>query len=152
MGAAISVGGTQELIAALKAVTDKTRRRALRRGAKKALDPVLKKAIENVPVDSGLLLVSLRLQISVSRNRLTARVSASHRSATKKRGEIRAYHAHLVEYGHAPSGGYAKREGATDVPAYPFLRPAWDAVGDQRIADAFEQEVLAEAQKAFAGK
>lgn len=33
-------------------------------------------------------------------------------------------YAYWVEFGHAPSGWYANMSDATDVPAYPFFRPA----------------------------
>lgn len=36
-------------------------------------------------------------------------------------------HGHLIEYGHRPSGWYAKQASATFVPPYPFMRPAFDS-------------------------
>lgn len=60
-------------------------------------------------------------------------------------------HGHLVEYGHKPSGWYAKQTGATYIPPQPFLRPAFDAHKRQALTLATQHHranVEREAQKA----
>lgn len=48
----------------------------------------------------------------------------------------RAPHAHLVEFGHVMTVNRGPNKGRVirQVPAYPFLRPAWDATRDQVLA------------------
>jgi len=60
-------------------------------------------------------------------------------------------HGHLVEYGHQPSGWYARQAGAKFVRARAFMRPAWDTHKREALTIAIQQHrarVEREAQKA----
>lgn len=60
-------------------------------------------------------------------------------------------HGYLVEYGHKPSGWYAKQERAQYVPAKPFMRPAYESHKQEALALAIREHrarIEREAQKA----
>lgn len=55
--------------------------------------------------------------------------------------KYRTYYARFVEFGHQPSGWYAKMKGAKRVPEHPFARPAFDEQVDQS-ADVIENSLV----------
>lgn len=107
------VTGFKELDAALAELPKATERSVLRRVAKKALEPMLERAKELVPVDEGNLRDSL-----VIGTRLTSRARRADKQ--EPREGVRLF------MGTANRNGVPREFGSVRSPAQPYMRPAWD--------------------------
>lgn len=112
-----------------RSLTDKV----LQGTAKKALQPVAAAAAATVRREDGDLAGSIAI---------STRLSKRQRKLFRKRGEIAVYagpggpkgaHGHLVEFGTRPRfHNNGKFVGI--MPAFPFMRPAWDANANAALA------------------
>jgi len=114
--------GLKELTKALKKFPDNIQKNvmvgAIRAGAK----PIIKRAKELVPVESGLLKKSIRV-----RKRRVPKGSTEIKFSVHAGGEVksfgtRAYHAHLIEFG------------TSKMSPKPFMRPAFEQEGENSIS------------------
>lgn len=108
------ISGFAELEKALADLPKATERSVLRRVAKKALEPILERAQQLVPVDEGNLRDSL-----VIGSRLTSR--ARRADKREPREGVRLF------MGTANRNGVPREFGTVRSRAQPFMRPAWDS-------------------------
>jgi HK97 gp10 family phage protein len=104
---------------------------------KKALQKVFDLAVANVPVgETGNLAKGLSL------------VTRKDKGAESLTGSVvnKAPHAHLVEFGHVMKGHEPNKKFIKIVPAYPFLRPAFNSQIQQMLQTA-EEEMLKQFEK-----
>jgi HK97 gp10 family phage protein len=140
----VRIEGVEELRQILKRLPPAMGGEALKEAALEAMEPVLDKARQMVPVKSGRLRRSLGIQIrNQSAAYIDVRVGANLERALGETGP----HAHLVEFGSGPR--YDKDGRFVGVmPAEPFMRPAWDA--ESRNIEPRFQRVLAKALERYA--
>ena len=138
--------GWKELEAALKTLPTGASKSTMKAAGKKALAPVAVAAARMAPRSSEHK-PHLADSITVS-TQLTRR----QRRARGKRGEVEIFagarvpYAHLVEFGTGPRQN--KKTGAFfgQMPAQPFMRPAWDSHKDEAVA-IFRKEIWGELKK-----
>ena len=105
----LGVTGGEELIAKIAQLTEAVADEALEEAAFAGAAPILTAAVDNVPVQTGLLKSSLAAEVTA--------IDRTH--ATVAIGSEGVFYAAYVEFGHmTPKGKH--------VPAKPFLRPAFD--------------------------
>jgi HK97 gp10 family phage protein len=140
----VRLEGLDELKQILKGLPAAMGGEALKEAALEAMEPVLARARQLVPVKSGRLKRSLGIQIRTeSRSYIDVRVGANLERSLGETGP----HAHLVEFGTGPR--YDKDGRFVGVmPAEPFMRPAWDA--ESRNIEPRFQRVLAKALDRYA--
>jgi len=114
----VKVSGLRELDTALKALDLDIRKRAARKAARDALEPVHRAIERNAPVDTGGLKASVRMTSTTAQSRL------------KKAGK-KAFMISSVKVGYTKrnriGGGYQALQvefGANNMKARPFVRPA----------------------------
>lgn len=107
------ISGFDELEKALADLPKATERSVLRRVAKKALEPILDRAQQLVPVDEGRLRDSI-----VIGTRLTSRARRADRQ--EPREGVRLF------VGTANRNAVPREFGTVRSRATPFMRPAWD--------------------------
>jgi HK97 gp10 family phage protein len=107
-----------------------TSRAVLQRSGKTAMEPVLERAEELVPVRTGRLKSSIRIAVKF----------------LKASGRFGA--AVLVQVGEAYWAKFVER-GTVKVPAHPFLRPAFDGE-ERRIIERLQAAIRVEIDKAVA--
>ena len=122
------VEGFKDLQKALEVLPKATKRNTVRRVFKKVLGPMYKAAVSMAPKLTGRLAESI--VITTKRHR-----------GVKKKNEVETYlstegapHAHLQEFG------------TVNMPANPFLRPAWDQHSDPTL-DEIKDEMWVEIKK-----
>lgn len=132
VGLTKDIAGAKELDKAFKQLPRATAKSVLRRALKKAAKPTAVAAESLAPLGpTG----NLRASIEVS-----PRLKKSQRRGGRPEG-VELYigstapHAHLLEFG------------TVNMPAHPFLRPAWDST-KQRVLDAIESEIWESLSKA----
>jgi HK97 gp10 family phage protein len=111
-----------------------TSRAVLQRSGKTAMEPVLERAEELVPVRTGRLKSSIR--IAVKFLKASGRFGAAVLVQVGA-GDREAYWAKFVE------------RGTVKVPAHPFLRPAFDGE-ERRIIERLQAAIRVEIDKAVA--
>lgn len=128
----IKIEGLQRLENKFRSLSRAIQRSIIKRGLKAAGEPMLKRAKELVAVDSGNLKKQLKLK-QAPRSKFSfqgIKIGTSEQiikdPATGEKTKInRAAHAHLVEFGTGPR--FHKDGSPTgQMPALPFLRPAYD--------------------------
>ncbi len=107
------ITGFAELEKALSELPKATERTVLRRVGKKALQPLLERATQLVPVDQGNLRASLVIGSS-----LTSRARRADKQ--EPREGVRVF------MGTANRNGVPREFGTVRTAAQPFMRPAWD--------------------------
>lgn len=117
----VKVQGLRELDKALEGLKISTAKGALRRVAKKALEPMLETAKHHVPVDEG----HLRDSIVIASSGLTRRARAQDRGRVKQ--GIRLY------LGTASRNAVPREFGSARSAAQPYMRPAWDQHKDEAV-------------------
>lgn len=117
---AVKIGGFRELDRALAQLPKATERSVLRRVAKLALEPVLERAKQLVPVDEGRLRDSLVIGSS-----LTSRARRADKA--EPREGVRVF------MGSASRNAVPREFGTVRSAAQPYMRPAWDS---QRVTSA----------------
>ncbi len=139
----IEVEGLEELVSALKQLPEKLERQVLRRAIKTAALPMLARAKELCPVETGRLRDSLRLRMRANKKKGVAALIEIGPGAFK--GDT--YYGAMVELGHKTgrrprSALEAFRQEFTgsrkQVAAHPFLRPAFDSMREQVAAAAID--------------
>lgn len=161
----VHVEGAKELIAALDQMDKRARDKIVKAAARRVLKPVLAKTREIVPVDRGDLKASLALSVRSRKGVISAGVRTTKRVRRRKGQErlIDGFYGMFVEHGHkiAVGGRLSKNwliqafknrtkigaQHAGDVEPKPFIKPAWDAIGDERINADFQAEVQSELQR-----
>ena len=166
----VHVEGAKELIAALDQMDKRARDKIVKAAARRVLKPVLAKTREIVPVDRGDLKASLALSVRSRKGVISAGVRTTKRVRRRKGQErlIDGFYGMFVEHGHKIAvGGILKKrkragvawgwrwrkvksqygEQRGEVAPRPFIRPAWDAIGDERINADFQAEVQGELQR-----
>lgn len=120
----MQLDGFAELETALRSLGERTQRKVVRQAVNRSLTPCLKAARANAPEESGLLKEALDKKVKTYPEQMTVVGLVGPDTETKGEfnGETRwpAKYAHLVEGGHIGPDG-------EQVPAHPFLRPAFDA-------------------------
>lgn len=161
----VKVEGDKELVAALDGMNRKLRTKIVRAAGRRVMRPILQKAREIVPVDEGQLKQSLAISVRAKRGAIIAAVKTTRRER-KRKGKKRlidGYYGVFVEYGHEIGrAGISRKRNRLKfklaalttarkgrVPAKPFIAPAWDLAGDDRINERFQSEVLTELQKVW---
>ena len=138
--------GWKELEAALKSLPDGARKSTLEAAGKKALVPVAAAAARLAP-RSDEHKPHLADSITVG-TQLTKR----QRRARGKQGEAVVYagarvpHAHLVEFGTGPRQNKKTGKFSGQMPAQPFMRPAWDSHKGE-VLSIFRKEIWIELKK-----
>lgn len=138
MRTSFRVEGFSELDNALKELPKATGKNALRRAARKALEPVMEAARSMAPVDDGTLRNSLKVATKLSK-----RQASIHRKMVRDdKASVEVYagasalpQAHLSEFG------------TVNQAPQPFLRPAWDQNKD-KVLDVMKTELGNEIEKA----
>lgn len=134
------VHGLKELNAKLKALPDKLAVKVLKGALMEAAQPILHAARSKAPVDTGLLVSSIKVRSGVSIRRGVVRATVGTSSGDYHGDE---FYAAFIEYGHRQGkrtrwvkakGKLGKLQAAVEkagdsrpfVPAQPFMRPAFD--------------------------
>lgn len=119
------IEGVKELVQRLRKLPDKLQKRLERRVIRQAMEIIEDGVIAAVPVgDTGELAESIKLRTRTKRGKLSARV------------DVKAPHAHLVEFGHKKYDFRGRRVIGERVPAYPFYRPVLDEKADDVVRKA----------------
>lgn len=116
MSVQISISGDKALIKSLKALPKLVARRCLRQAMRPAMKIVRDEAKQNAPVDTGLTKKSIKVR--------------AMRRSTKFIGidvQIGTFYGSFLEYG------------TSKLPPKPFMKPAFDDVGDKAKADAISR-------------
>lgn len=114
--ASVQIEGLRELEAALANLPKATAKNVLRRVLKKAAAGTLADAQSKAPRDTGGLSKSIIMGVKTRRHGGGLFIGPSY-----KRGDS-GRHGHLLEFG------------TVNMPAQPFMRPAWDANKDAALA------------------
>lgn len=128
----VTIEGLKDLDKALGELSNAAGKGVLRRVGKKALQPVIDAAKENVAVASG----ELRDSLAVS-TKLSKRQKAQNRKLTANgKATVEVYagadalpHAHLIEFGTGERVVDSTGMQVGSIAPQPFMRPAWDAKG-----------------------
>jgi HK97 gp10 family phage protein len=157
----MKIEGLKELDAALSELPKATAKNNMRRAAETALQPVVDHAKSLAPAGKprkvGKRYVTggdLKRSLTVSR-KLGKSAAKKMREEQRREGKysINVYagaspmrYAHLVEFGTKPR--YHKKTGkfVGQMPARPFMRPAWDANKTQVLA-TFQKDMWARIEK-----
>ena len=164
--------GAKELMVALDRLDRNVQRSVESKAARQTVKPVLMAARTNardLRDATGDLAESLKIAVKRKGDVILASVVAGKKKRSRRQlekiasgkrrlrkrravpgGVIDAYYAHLVEAGHQASGWYAGQAGAVRVPAHPFLSSAWDAIGDERLNQDFQERLGGEIEKVWA--
>ncbi|CAN5480509.1 HK97 gp10 family phage protein [soil metagenome] len=133
----MTLTGAKELEAALRALPDRITANVVQRALMKAGEPIAADARARAPVRSG----RLRDRITVAKT-LSKR---QRRGRGKWKGAVEAFigasparHAHLVEFGTGPRVSKKTGKSSGEMPAHPFMRPAWEAGKDKLLNDLGE--------------
>lgn len=118
------VDGLQELDRKLREFEPKLARKTLRNAMKKAAEPMLHTARATAPIDTGLLVSSLKVKARTSAKKgiVGVRVATSDKDYTGK-----AFYASFYEYG------------TRHQPARPFMRQAFDENTDRSMSIAISE-------------
>ena len=122
MAGSIVVTGVKEIDSKLKTLEPKIQKKVLRQAMRSGMKLVLQDAISRVPVLSGLLKRNIKLRaMKRKQNRvgLLVQVKSDERFVKVSKAGIRYWYPAAVEFGHGT------------VPAYPFMRPAYDLKGPE---------------------
>lgn len=130
--------GGEEIAARLREIPADLGGPILRNAAVTALEPVVETARARVPIREGELQRSLGV-----------RVVASNPSFVDVRSEADP-HAHLVEFG-TTTRRQKSGKGVGQMPASPFMRPAWDELGGRVMQERFRKELTAALGRSFPG-
>jgi HK97 gp10 family phage protein len=135
MKVSVRVDGLREIEAALHELPKATGKNVVTRVLKKRGEPIANTARANAPVDQG----QLRDSIGVS-TKLSKRQKRIHRKEGPDDIEVfvgagALPQAHMVEFG------------TDQMPAQPFMRPAWDK-GKEAALEGIGQDLWAEIEKA----
>lgn len=170
----LTFSGGKELERALLELTTKSAQKVGRFALRKAANPIAKKARAIVRKKEGRLSKAIKVRVDTGRfdwakrkkvdqDQLNAVVYVSNKGAdyrprnsnrkthvkgmlTKRQtdyqiGSLPKIYGHFIEYGRHKQG----------IPAYPFLRPAWDSEGgltaQNRIADELRTGLAKEARR-----
>lgn len=138
MAKGLKIQGLESLQKQLEQLTQATTKKVLRSSGRKALNVYVKDAKGKVPVDTGNLKKSIGIISAKRQGKEKVNLIAGPRRAKGKemqvdgetvmKGEMKGYHAHLVEFG------------TVEMPAQPYLRPALDATQDQ-IIKTYSEEI-----------
>ncbi len=156
MTVAMKLDGIEELVASLNELENAAAKPIVRRALAKAAKPVEQHARSLVPVgpiqkrrNGSKPRPKLRDEIRVSTN-LSPR---QKRGRPRKSSEVYVYvgagparHAHLVEFGTKPRT-HKNGKSVGQMPARPFMRPAWEA-NKQTVLATFTTELRNEIAKA----
>lgn len=126
----MKVDGDKALTRMLRTLPDRMQRKVLRASVSKGGTPIMRRARQLAPQETGLLAKSMGKKV------VTHKPSQSVTAIIGPRRDVRGEHngkprvpanyAHLVEFGHiAPDGSH--------VPAQPFMRPAFDTTQAQAL-------------------
>lgn len=157
-GVSLELRGVQDALAALRELPQATEKPTVRKALVAAAVPMAEDAAARAPRDEGDLKEAMIA---------TTRITSNQAADTRKPGrdEVRAFvgpnysrsakgkgyapHAHLVEFGTGPR--YQKSTGkfVGQMPAKPFMRPAFDT-GASGFIDRFSVALLAMIDKAKA--
>lgn len=149
-----SVSGFDELKAVLEELPRATQRNVLKKVTRQAMQPTFEQVRNSVPVRTGKLQASVRLDVGLDDPGYRARARAAFRAkgtargvkktrgggnivAAIKVGGAGAFHAPFVEFG------------TVKMVAMPFLRPAFDADAGQMV-DRLRESMSVEVRKAAA--
>lgn len=151
--AAVDLTGDKQLKRLLRTLGPRIQRKVTRQAINKAANPIIRAAKITLKARVAAKRTTLKTQLRASgmKARQAGRVaklskfSKTEGALAKSIGKrMKTYtasgvvfvavgpkwpqgaHGHLIEYGHKPAGWYAKQKGAKFVPAYPFMRPAFD--------------------------
>jgi HK97 gp10 family phage protein len=127
------IEGLAELLAKFKELPKGVQRSTLQRVGRKVLAPIADKARSLAPRRSGKLKRSIKVSTRLSRRQyLLARGEGDNVNIYAGAGALPQ--ATLQEFG------------TSNLPAQPFMRPAWDAGKDQLLSDV-KNELWSEIQK-----
>ena len=109
--------GMKELRKQFRSLNTAMKRKIIGKAARKSAGVILSLALALVPVKTGVLKKSMGLRIRRPKQlEVLAEVI------------VKAYYAHLVEFGHGgASGSLGRSRGTGPARARPFLRPAFDS-------------------------
>ncbi len=148
----VEITGADELHRALKALGPEVEKLIVTQAIKKALTPIMDEAKAICPVDpdidAGEPPGTLREDIHIfvyGKSKTSGRLGGMVECGNHPWGE-KAFYAGFVEYGHGGprKKGMSHKKGSRNnenaTPAHPFMRPAFDAKGDQAVS-VFEHEI-----------
>lgn len=135
-GIGIELTGARELHDALGELTKATERTLLRRIATKALEPIVARAKELAPVDSGELRDSITIGTKLSKR-------ARRAARADKADGVTVY------AGSADRNAVPREFGTIRSRAEPFMRPAWDE-GKHGALDYVRRNLGSEIEKTAA--
>lgn len=143
--------GARELEAALRELPRRIGKGAIRRALKKAAQPIADDAKGKVPVRTGLLQEKIQIGARLTRRQRRARGRVGDRNQVDVFIGIGlgGWHAHLVEFGTGPRVQKSTGRFVGQMPARPFMRPAWEA-GKNRALDDFARLLWIEIEKSAA--
>jgi HK97 gp10 family phage protein len=153
-GETVSVEGFSDLYASLKTLTRATERNVLKRGATKAMQPMLAAAKAYAPVKTGNLRDAIALSVGVDDAAFRARARAAFAATgsaagvkrTKGGGNVMAQ----IKVGGArvPYASFIEL-GTVRISAHPFLRPAFDEKEGEAL-NILKETLTVEIRKAVA--
>ncbi|WP_366555249.1 HK97-gp10 family putative phage morphogenesis protein [Aquibaculum sediminis] len=134
MAAKFHVAGLKELATSLDDMKKSTAKNVVRRGLRKALQPVADHAKDLVREDSGALKGSIKVGAQ-----LTRKQKSLHRA---RRDAV-----HIFVGAGGLTQAVTEEYGTIDQAPHPYMRPAWDAHADKVMPTAV-QEINVEIDKA----
>ncbi|MDP2129996.1 MAG: HK97-gp10 family putative phage morphogenesis protein [Erythrobacter sp.] len=133
------IEGLRELEAALADLPKTTGKNVLGRVLKKAAAATVADAQSNAPRDTGGLSASI-----IVGAKLNGRQTSLNRQQLKNRSGVEMFIGPSYEKGKGGRHGHLLEFGTVNMPAQPFMRPAWDANKDaalRTIADDLGSEI-----------
>jgi HK97 gp10 family phage protein len=129
----LQLKGFEDIEKILEALPKSLGPKVVRQCLRKGVRPMVRAAKANAPKDEGTLKKSIGV-INGGKTQGTAIVVGPRRGAGKTAD---GWHGHFVEYGVSPRivkkptrEHYKKNTKLGDMPAKPFMRPAWDSTRD----------------------
>lgn len=138
--------GAKELEAALRELPHRLQKSTIRRALIKAGEPIVADARSRVPVESGRLQRVIQIATRLSRRQRRTRAKGANKGQVDVYiGAAPARYAHLVEFGSGPRRTKTGKS-TGQMPAHPFLRPAWEA-GKVKALQDFSRLLWIEIEK-----
>lgn len=157
MTVTMKITGLGEIRLMLKELPTATEKNAVRKALIDAAQPIVLDAANRAPVDQGELRKAMIASTQIVRGQkkyvkktgkdgVRAFIGPNYSRTSKGKGY--APHAHLVEFGTGPRYHRGTGKYVGQMPAQPFMRPAFDAGKEKFIAD-FQVALLKRIEKAM---